>query len=295
MKTKKADSMGLQVIIVLVVVIAFALIYFVWLKDFRISGENLSDYTICKNSNFVNAKLKLKIDNQVLQERRGNKCKTEYLDVPKGGEVNFIARKLAGCWDQYLEGKERLFATEDNTYCAICSVLTFDDNIEIKDLTSHLMENDAPFEKDLSYYTYLNRIIITKEQLQEVKNAELEGKLETITTENPLAVIFVEGKDVNPGSLTGMSSAEQAVKGGAIGAVGGGMIILGLGLCTGIVSCTVGAVFIGAGAAITGFLTASSFDPDIDSRVLLWEYTNEDLDQLKCTILEGQDQLEIRK
>jgi len=111
MKTKKADSMELQVIIVLIVVIAFALIYFSWLKDFRTTGEKLGDNIICKNSNYENAKLKLKIDNQVIQERRGNKCKTEYLNVPKDQELKFIADKMAGCWDQkgYLLQKTILF------------------------------------------------------------------------------------------------------------------------------------------------------------------------------------------
>ena len=169
MKAKKADTMAFQVIVVLVIVIAFALIYFFWLRDYRTSGENLSDYQICKSSNFENAKLKLKIDSFAIQERSGNKCETEYLKVPEDQELSFIARKLAGCWDMYLEGKERLFDTEDNNYCAMCSVLTFEDTAELKGLTSYLMDTVAPGTGGKKYYEYLNRVIVKKENMEEVE------------------------------------------------------------------------------------------------------------------------------
>ena len=289
--------MAFQVIVVLVIAIAFALIYFFWLGDYRESGENLSDYQICKSSNFENAKLKLKIDNFAIQERSGNKCKTEYLKVPKEQELSFIARKLAGCWDQYLEGRETLFDTEDNNYCAMCSVLTFEDKKELKGLTSYLMDNAAPGTGGKKYYEYLNRIIVKKENMEEVENAELLGNITSISTDVPLAVMFVEGKDVNPGSLTGASSIEQASIGTAVGAVAGGLVLVGAGACATLIGCTVGAVFIGVGAGVAGFLTGSGYNPDVDERVLLWRYTNEDLAKanFNCTILEGQDSLEVRK
>ena len=289
--------MAFQVIVVLVIAIAFALIYFFWLGDYRESGENLSDYQICKSSNFENAKLNLKIDNWAIQERSGNKCKTEYLKVPKEQELNLIARKLAECWDQYLEGRETLFDTEDNNYCAMCSVLTFEDKKELKGLTSYLMDNAAPGTGGKKYYEYLNRIIVKKENMEEVENAELLGNITSISTDVPLAVMFVEGKDVNPGSLTGASSIEQASIGTAVGAVAGGLVLVGAGACATLIGCTVGAVFIGVGAGVAGFLTGSGYNPDVDERVLLWRYTNEDLAKanFNCTILEGQDSLEVRK
>ena len=295
MRAKKADTMAFQVIVVLVVVIAFALIYFKWLRDYRESGENLSDYQICKSSNFENAKLKLKIDNWAIQERSGNKCKTEYLKFPKEQELNLIARKLAECWDHYLEGKEALFDTEDNSCCAIFLVLNFEDKKELKGLTSYMMDKNVPWQPDKKYYEYLNRVVVKKENLQEVENAELLGNIASISTDVPLAVMFVEGKDINPGSLTGANSIQQASVGTAVGAVAGGVVLVGAGLCATIVGCTVGAVFIGVGVGVAGFLTGSGYNPDVDERALLWRYTNQDLAKLKCTILEGQDSLEVRK
>jgi len=311
MKTEKVGAMGLQVIIVLVVLIGFAIIYLFWLKDFRTAGDNLSDYAICKNSNIENANLKLKIDNLVIQEGKGNRCVTEYLKVPKKQELNFIARKLAGCWDQYLEGTQALFKTEDNTYCVLCSVLELEEDKDLTGLTSYLMENKVPFKKDLSYYEYLSRSIVTNEVLRQVKDAELLGQsgsagsgsvdpnaLPPLNTEPPLAIIFVQGKDINPGSLTGLTSIEGAVLGAEVVVIGGTLVLIGAGLCSTIVGCTVGAGFLLVGGGLLGWFTGSGFDPDTDSRILLWPYVTdvegEGLGKLECTILEGQDQLLVK-
>lgn len=297
MKAKKAVTMGFKVIVVLILVIVFAFIYFFWLRDYRAYGENLSDYQICKSSNYENAKMKLKIptSNYVIDEKTSNKCKTEYLTVPKDKELDFIAKKLAVCWDMYLEGREELFDTQDNNYCAMCSVLTFEENKELKGLTSHLMSKKVPWELGKTYYEYLNRIVVKRENLEEVRNAELAGSIASIRTDAPYAVMFVEGKDINPGSLTGATSIEQGAVGLVIGGIGGGLVLVGAGLCATVVGCLIGAAFIGIGGGALGFFTGSNYNPDIDSRVLLWRYTNQDLSKLKCTILEGQDRLDIRK
>ena len=297
---KKGEvTLGLNVIVVLIVAIVFVLIFFVWLRGI---GEDLGDYTICKASNIENAKLKLKIGvpilgvNQVITERIGNKCQTEYLDVPEEQEKFLIAKKLAACWDRYLEGKERLFDKEDNNYCAICTVLDFEDkNKKITDLTSYLMEKKIPNKAGLNYYDYLNRVKITKNQLEIVENEEFHERLGSIDTGTRQAVLYVEGKDVNPGSLTGESSIFLASKGTTIGAVAGLVTLVGFGLCSTVVGCTVGVFLVAAGAGTTGYLMGSDYDPDIDSRVLLWPY--EDLIEIKpgCTILEGQDRLDIKK
>jgi len=305
MKNKIGGSLGLQVIIVLIIAIGFVLIYFMWLKDYRVFADELTDYTICKNSNFENAKAKLKFDNQVIAEKKGNKCKTEYIkDIPKGKETEFIAKKLAGCWDQYLEGREELFYTEDNNFCAICSVLYFDDDKEITDLTSYLMETDVPTKPGITYFEYLNRVVVTDENLEEVRNSELEDGTIFIDTEKDWSIIFIEGKDVNPGSLTGESSIVSAKKGALFGVIAGLVTIVGFGLCGTGVGCIIGAFLVAAGTGGgVGYLIGSDSNPDLDSRVLLWPYTPGDkssgikpsLAALDCTVLEGQDGLEVKK
>ncbi len=308
MKTKKS-AIGFRFIVILIITILFAVIYFVWLTDYRIFGEKMSDYEICKISNKENAMARLKIDNWVLAEVGGNKCKTEYIDVPKDGELKFIADKMAGCWDMYLEGKEELFETQDNVYCAVCSVLRFKEEKELADLTTYLMENEVPskylidnedFEEGVNYYEYLVRVKVTKESLELVEESEEKYEEENeqliIDTgkKDQWAVMFVQGKDVNPGSLTGYSSIESAAGGFALGAAGGTLIALGSSLCSGIVTCSVGALFIAIGTGITAYFMGSSFDPDLDSRILLWPYTNDDMSILTCSRLEGKDKLELK-
>lgn len=295
---KKAfDVSGFEVIVALAVVIGFALIYFIWLKDVRMFGEKLSDYEICKFSNIENAKLKLKLNNQVIDERKGNKCKTEYIDVPKGKELDTIARKMAGCWDQYLEGKERLFETEDSNYCAFCSVLTFEDKKQLGGLTSYLIEKEAPDKGSRKYYQYMTRNVITNDVFQEIENSHLKD-LDTIDTSKPQAVIFIMSKVVNPGSLIGQSSIKAGTYGSAVGGVLGGLAMVGLGLCSSFTAgvCALGIPLIGAVTGSgAGYMIGSNYNPDIDTKVLLWPYTKEDLDNLKCTKLEGKDNLEIKK
>jgi hypothetical protein len=177
---------------------------------------------------------------------------------------------------------------------AMCTVLDFEKSMSLTSLTSYLMENKAPLSKDKTYFEYLNRVVVTKEKVQEIKNAELAAQLGSIDTGISHAVLFVEGVDVNPASLTGAPSIPSAVVGGGVGAIGGGLVLLGTGLCGTIVGCTAGAVFIAVGAGTVAFLAGSTYDPDLDSRVLLWPYTNTALGALQCTVLEGQDQLEIR-
>ena len=300
MQNKKAISAFFQFLIIFVVIIAAAIIYLVWLKDFRIHSENLADYTICKNSNLENAKLKLKVPytNQVLDERKdiiGNKCKTEYVPVPEGRELDTIARKMARCWDMYLEGKEEIFETSDNNYCAICSVLTFDNKKEMKGLTQYLIGNDIS-GNNKKYFNYLNSIIVTNDVLHEIENSHLND-LHTIDTSKSQAVIFTMYKDAYPGSWTGYSSTASAVGGATAGPILTTLaVVTGYGLCSTGVGCLIGAFLVGVGGGgAIGYAIGSGYGPDMNTKVLLWPYSNEDLSKLDCTMLEGKDRLDIKK
>lgn len=299
MKRKKS-GVDPSILIVLIILIAFAFIYLVWLKDFRIFGENLSDYIICKNSNLENAKLKLKIPytNQLLTEKQGNRCRTEYLNIPKGKEIDTIAKKMAACWDMYLEGKEELFDTIDNNYCAFCSVLTFEDKKELKGLTEYLSKNKVA-GRGKTYYQYLTNTLVTKDVFKEIENSHLND-IHTIDTTKQLAVIFTMSKNAYPSSLTGKSSYLQAPIGFAAGAVIPKLLaVAGYGLCSSGIGCAVGSFLIVGAAGLAGgtigYMIGSTNNPDLDTKILLWPYTNEDLDKLKCTQLEGKDRLDIRK
>ncbi|MEK6946270.1 MAG: hypothetical protein AABX32_01575, partial [Nanoarchaeota archaeon] len=295
MNKRKKSSLGFQFLVVLIITIAGAVMYIAWLKDYRTYTENLEDYTICKNSNLENAKLKLNIPttNEVIQEHSGNKCKTEYVNVPKNKELEFTARKMAACWDMYLEGKEALFDTTDNNYCAVCSVLTFENTQEVRGLTQYLIENNAP-NKGETYFQYLANTVVTNDEFNKIKNSNLND-LHAIDTSKPQSVIFVMYKDAYPGSWTGYSSTRSAVVGATAGPILTTLaVVTGYGLCSTGVGCLLGAFLVGAaGGGVTGYAIGSSYGPDMNSKIVLWPYTQEDLSKLKCTMLEGKDKLEI--
>ena len=115
MRQRKANATAIQFWIVLVITLISAILFFAYIPHFKEASSNTAQHALCKNSNLANAKLKFKINNQVIEQRIGNKCVTEYVTAPKGKEVQMIADRMAKCWDVYLEGKEELFETSDNT------------------------------------------------------------------------------------------------------------------------------------------------------------------------------------
>lgn len=300
---KKADKTLTQFLVVLVITVAAGLLLLILISKLSDTAIGISDYSVCKESNLANAKLKLKITNQVILDRQGNKCTTEYVKAPKGKEIPFITNKMASCWDMYLEGKEELFETKDNTYCAFCSVIDFEANSQpISGLTNYLATKEAP-QKGMTYYQYLTGTKVTKDFQYKVENSDL-AKLHVIDTSVPQSVIFIMGKNANPGSWTGESAILNSVVGGTLGATIGGLVaIAGAGICTASVACLVGSFMVISGTGVKGatigsgigFLIGSNHAPDRDTKILLWPYTKESLEKLKCTRLEGQDGLEIKK
>ncbi len=314
---RKADELGFQTIVVILIILIGFILAFKWIPTFKEVYKNNMDYELCKDSNLANAKLKLTVPgtNQILTEREGNKCKTEYVKAPEDGEIPFIAKKMVNCWDMYLEGKADLFETADNNYCAFCSVIDFENkDARLEGLPSYLLKNEVK-GTGKTYYEYLTSITVKKDTLAQYENSPL-SKLK-IDTSNPAAVVFVSAKNANPGSLTGQSSAVEggvsagvgAGVGTVIGAIAGYSIVTGLGLCTTVVLClfggglvafgtilTTGTVIGGAGGATAyGMAVGANYAPDRDSKILLIPYEKNTLEKLKCTRLEGQDYLEIKK
>jgi hypothetical protein len=310
---RSGEELGFQTIIIVAIIIISFILIFKWIPTFKETYMSNADYEICKDSNLANAKLKLKAPgtNTILTEREGNKCKTEYVKAPKGEEVPFIAKKMARCWDMYLEGKSDLFQTEDNNYCAFCSVIEFEDKTaQIGGLPNYLLKNKV-LGKEKTYYEYLTSISVRNDVLSQFENSALK-KL-TIDTLSPAAVVYVASKNANPGSLTGKSSGVEggafAGVGGVIGGIAGTSIAVGLGLCSTIVGCLLGGGLVAfggfvtagtlaggaAGATTYGLAVGANYDPDRDTKILLIPYEKSTLEKLRCTRLEGQDYLEVKK
>lgn len=263
-------------------------------------SEDITDYRICKDGNRGIVQTRLEAFDWVIAEQGVRHCKTERVTVASGKEYETIAKKMALCWDEYLEGKEKIFETQDANYCAFCSVLEFEDkNKKLNQLSKYLNENKLK-GSEKTYLEYLSEIKATGDDKENLYNLELENNV-FIDTSKRLAILFVMYEDAYPG-LTNQPRAPLTFLGGAIGAAGGsilGFYYLGLAaLCTTIVGCaaSIGLVAIGTGVGATsGYAIGSDRSADWRARVLVTEYDKEKLEQLRCTKLEGIDYLKIEK
>jgi hypothetical protein len=239
----------------------------------------------------------------VIAEQGIKHCRTERVKISKGKEYETIAKKMALCWSQYLEGKEELFETKDANYCAFCSVLEFEDkNQKLNSLLKYLNEN-VEKSSGKKFIDYLSEIEVTGDKKSKLDNLELQNNV-FIDTSKKQALMFVMYKDAYPsgiGQPMGLTVSTGAVA-GALTGVSLGIYYLGAAaLCVNplaFVGCFVSAGLIALGAgtgATTGYLIGSDTSSNWRAKILMTEYDKQKLEQLKCTQLEGVDYLKIQK
>ena len=261
-------------------------------------SENLADYEICKNGNFGVVKTRLKVFDWVIAEQGVKHCRTEKVTVPSGKEYEAIAKKMALCWDEYLQGKEEVFQTQDANYCAFCSVLEFEDkNKKLNELSKYLASNKPQLSEE-NYLKYLSQVDSTGDKIMSLENLELNNL--DIDTSKKLAVMFVMYEDKYPGTILNQPrilTASEGVAGGTV--IGASLMGLsyvgGLALCSTFVGCSAGAFLMAGAGGMSGFLIGSDRSADWSAKILVTEYDKQKLEQLKCTQLEGLDYLKIQK
>ena len=293
---KEAVAQGFWIIMLAAITIIgllFTLNLFGKTKDV---SETLVDYHICREGNRGVVKTRFQVFDWVLAEKGVKHCKTEQVKVKKDKEYDTIAKKMALCWNEYLEGKEAVFKTQDANYCAFCSVLEFEENNkQLNGLSKYLIETKyQPTGK--SYMEYFSEVKVVKEQANFLENLELNNV--NIDTSKKLAVMFVMYKDAYPDSLINQPRTFTAGAGTAIAGASGIFAtaisyIGGLGLCSTLVGCAAGAILIGGAGGMTGYMIGSDRSEDWRAKILVTEYDKEKLSQLKCTQLEGEDYLKL--
>lgn len=182
-----------------------------------------------------------------------------------------LAKEMASCWEQYGEGKIRLFQDETGSYCVVCSRLAFTKPARLDHFTQFLFDTQVP-AKGKTYYGYLFNTEGTSQVLQDYRASGIADQ-DTIDTARPQAVIYVATKNVDKwwGYITG----------GAIG-VGAAVAVFFSG-------GTLLPVLIAGGAAggASGFIvTPYMTDREYRAGIILWPY--DDIKQLKCSLLEGK-------
>ena len=308
---KKAAAQTLWIVVVAVLTIIGLLIIFPLFTKTKEISEDITAYRICKDGNSGVVLTRVKLMNWVIAEQGVKHCRTERVKIPSGKEYESIAKKMSSCWDQYLEGKEEIFETQDANYCAFCSVLEFDDKTKkLNGLTKYLVENKLPND-DRTYMSYLSEIEAKGEDKKKLENLELQSN-SFIDTSKPQAIMFVMYKDAYPG-LIGQPQGKLAFFGG----IGGGTLGFLTGTSLGIyylgaaalcvnplapISCFAGVALVtvataaGVGIPVSvGYLIGSDRSADWSAKILLTEYNKQQLGKLNCTRLEGYDYLKIEQ
>ena len=262
------------------------------------SAGSIGRREVCKRSVDL-ASIKLVSNLGMLQDTYGNKvqldCSTEYVDYsdiedPEDAK-KIIADKMVDCWDLYGEGKKDIFDTKQGNYCIVCSRLTFEDELEIKDFTEYLKTKPAPYKGGYDYWTYFHDFEVIDYELVEVDNTLL-GIEETMYIDYPLAVMYVMEKKMNVKKAV-TSTTLGSVRGAGATAAVAGVATLAI-LCSNPFTCLpsaalyVGAIGAGAGAiggGIAGYSIGFGKNLESDAKVMLWNYDN--IKDLNCTYMEA--------
>ena len=276
--------------------IIFALIVTVvimfFFKDTIVSGNEIANKEICKSSIQMSSN-KLKEEIEGLFDPYGNaaqiECSTEYINYDEDDpEVvkRIIANKMYDCWDMYLEGEKELFETKDGAYCAVCSRLTFEEDVKINQFMLFLRETKIPTRED-TYWEYFYGTDIESFETDHYLNSEFES-YDRFTTSDPLAVIFFMDKDAYPGAWKWVYQTKkvETLKMGGAGIAAG--TVVGLVTC-GLTAPVCGATFVilglGAGAG-SGYMIGADKSAEYNAYVYLGDYDN--LNSLGCTRLEAK-------
>ena len=290
--SKKAFTTPFIGVTILAVIVLIVLLSFY--SNVVSTGKNVGRKEICKRSVELSNSLgsihlepksiEGKITN-FLVDSFGNPvkidCSTSYVNFRSKDQdviMKNIADEMVDCWDMFGEGKRKLFDPKDNTYCVVCSRLTFDNEVEVKRFIMFLKQNTAPY-KGMTYWKHFMVVDVEDFETTYYENSNL-SKYDNFKTDFPMAVMFVMEKEVYP------HRPQMTISGMGYGSMIGSLV------------STVGFVFLGpvgvigsiatftVGGATVGYIIGSDVSAEWDARILLWNYDK--LKDLSCTYLEAK-------
>ena len=222
-------------LILLVIVLLVMIVYGTGLFK---RGDSYADAQTCRDSIQRNSQLRF----GGIQFSSRISCPIE--DIKLSGDDDAIkarvAQELYQCWNTWGEGRLELFDPKDETFCAVCSIITFEDkNEKIAGLLPYLAQRVVPGGKE-TYFEYLTGVSVTEATRTNLANPEVQ-KFDVIDTAQPLSIVFTYAKD-----------AQLSKKEGLIWGVGIGTAI---GIATGVVLLV---VFPPAGVSVLGVTIVSA-------------------------------------
>lgn len=297
MLKKKGLAIGIMGSMILAVISMFVLIGFY--ETMVSSSKDVAKREVCRKSVYV-ASIGLKpqpvdfieevetaygfIMAKVMGDQFGNTfeldCSTDYYHVKTDDPERIkeiVADEMAACWSIYGEGEKELFDTKDETFCVVCSRLTFEKEVLVDNFVYYLGTHNIPAGQQ-SYFEYLNRMPF-ENYIDNLYDSTALKVHDRFRTNYPLAVMFIMEKDAYPDratdTLTGMRYGQIV---GSLAAPFGMLISGPLGFFGSMAFFTI------SGSTI-GFIAGSDPSAVWDARILLWDY--EQLKVLPCTYMEG--------
>ncbi|MBN1386374.1 hypothetical protein JW968_05375 [Candidatus Woesearchaeota archaeon] len=288
---RKGVSAPLSLVMMLILMIIFAVIFIRHEYQLKRDSEGIIKKEICRNSVFENSK-RLRLAGTDLSDAFGNvveiKCSTDYKEIGQTSDDKIkseIADMMYDCYDQYWQGTLPIFDVEDEAYCVICSELTFGKKTTLHDFSGFLMSERIPsLTRNQTYFEYFYGSSGSDRGFEQKPDPSM-ADYDMISTENPLAVVFVMAKEGY------MGKPASAYIGGGIG-LAAGFVLTATGVFAEIgiplTISSVGLISLGGGTAGTaiGYVVGSPTSTAWDAGIMLTPVENKNF--INCTFLEGK-------
>ncbi len=312
MIVSKSGFVSSVMVSILIAVIAGLVLLVILPEVILKPAGTLANQERCRQSVMLNRLTKIHVAGMTgdvlrfIVDRYGNRveleCSTSYLTVKDEDadvQKEKIARAMAECWSMYGEGREEIFDTSDNQYCAVCARMEFEHPQTLTGFTRYLAEYNVSPVKPVSYYEYMSGVHVDKGGISSYENEKI-AEMDAIDTGRPLAVMFVMTKNAYPGGV-GIPSIGTTFFGGVIGGTAAtvgttilmtGVEIAGISLCSAVTlgGCAAiialgGTIMATTGGAL-GYVLGSHRTADWDAIIILWPY--DEIKELNCTALESK-------
>ena len=260
MKKAQMSQKTIMALIVMGLVIIVGIVLF---RSFYDKSDEAVDRIKCQQSvedhlrvmAITNTKMEAEID-----------CPTEFKTIEHKDEdliMYEMATDMKYCWDLYKHGEEEFFSENEAVFCQICTVYEEfrhkDKELPLFDFLTEtpVMSFENTEEASETYMQYFGSFETRdseefEDEIKRVAGGSIESVTTTVDTNKEYAVIFYMTKDQDTIKAY-VDATKEAIKVGAVGAVGSGAI-----------AGTAGAI---VGASIGGTLSAILCSPGLFAAV----------------------------
>ncbi len=283
------------VVIVGVVTLILLIILFKQIAD---GAEAHALDSRCKASVMAYAKLKNMPIGDVKGDSSDIECPTDFVTIEKSTPLSMrrdVADLMYECWNNYGQGKLRLFSASDRKFCAVCSVFQFEDkSTKLDRFVSFLMSERIPARLSdgtrPTYHEYISKV----QTSPDVVDATRQIDTQFLSGSQRYTVLFTFYKQSYWSKVKGTLAG--AAVGGTIGVAtfavagvityftaGTGAVVAGVIVKAGITTAIV--VGTSVGAAVGGVSADGEVfteGADWDARLIMVPYSVESLKSLGC-------------